>query len=95
VTGIWRKAHSGTALCVYGCSYCVHNAAAYSQLRVPIYEAVSSSFRCDVNVSVRACLPEAHAAAPKSARVELKNLNSFRHISQAVNYEAQRHVSAV
>ena len=44
-------------------------------------------FRCDVNVSVR---PK---GAPKlGTRTELKNLNSFRFIEQAIIYEIQRQI---
>ena len=39
------------------------------------------SFRCDVNVSVR------KPGAPYGTRREIKNLNSFRYLVDAVNYE--------
>ncbi|MCA0176647.1 MAG: Asp-tRNA(Asn)/Glu-tRNA(Gln) amidotransferase subunit GatB [Proteobacteria bacterium] len=39
------------------------------------------SFRCDVNVSVR------KPGAPLGTRREIKNLNSFRYVVDAVNYE--------
>ena len=39
------------------------------------------SFRCDVNVSVR------HPGEPYGTRREIKNLNSFRNLIQAVDYE--------
>ena len=47
------------------------------------------SFRCDANVSIR----------PKGdeklyTRVEIKNLNSFRFIQKAIDYEVQRHIEA-
>ena len=47
------------------------------------------SFRCDVNVSIR----------PKGddklyTRVEIKNLNSFRFIHQAIDYEVERQIEA-
>jgi len=47
------------------------------------------SFRCDVNVSIR----------PKGddklyTRVEIKNMNSFRFIHQAIDYEVQRQIEA-
>jgi len=47
------------------------------------------SFRCDVNVSIR----------PKGSdefgtRVEIKNLNSFRFVKQAIEYEVQRQIEA-
>jgi aspartyl-tRNA(Asn)/glutamyl-tRNA(Gln) amidotransferase subunit B len=47
------------------------------------------SFRCDANVSVRK--PD----GPLGTRCELKNLNSFRFIKQAIEYEAQRHVELI
>jgi len=47
------------------------------------------SFRCDVNVSIR----------PKGdtklyTRCEVKNMNSFRFIEKAINYEVQRQIEA-
>jgi len=39
------------------------------------------SFRCDANVSVR------KPGAPFGTRREIKNLNSFRHLQQAIDYE--------
>jgi len=47
------------------------------------------SFRCDVNVSIR----------PKGSdtfgtRVEIKNLNSFRFVKQAIEYEVERQIDA-
>ena len=45
------------------------------------------SFRCDANVSVR------KAGADKfGTRAEIKNLNSFRYIERAINYEVQRQI---
>ncbi len=41
------------------------------------------SFRCDANVSVR------RPGQPFGTRREIKNLNSFRFLEQAINYEAQ------
>jgi aspartyl-tRNA(Asn)/glutamyl-tRNA(Gln) amidotransferase subunit B len=41
------------------------------------------SFRCDVNVSVR------HPGAELGTRREIKNLNSFRFMQQAIDYEVQ------
>ena len=41
------------------------------------------SFRCDANVSVR------HPGAPFGTRREIKNLNSFRFLQQAIDYEVQ------
>ncbi len=44
------------------------------------------SFRCDANVSVR---KKGH---PLGTRCEIKNLNSFRFMEQAIEFEAQRQV---
>ncbi len=41
------------------------------------------SFRCDVNVSVR------HPGEPLGTRREIKNLNSFKFMQQAIDYEVQ------
>ena len=43
------------------------------------------SFRCDANVSIR---PK--GAAEFGIRAELKNLNSFRHVQKAIEYEVSR-----
>ena len=46
------------------------------------------SFRCDANVSIR------RAGAPTfGTRVEVKNLNSFRFVRQALDHEIQRHTA--
>ncbi len=47
------------------------------------------SFRCDVNVSIRPRGQEAFGT-----RVEIKNLNSFRFIAQAITYEVARQIEA-
>jgi len=45
------------------------------------------SFRCDANVSVR------RAGADKfGTRAEIKNLNSFRFVERAINYEVERQI---
>ena len=44
------------------------------------------SFRCDANVSVR---PK---GAPLGTRCEIKNLNSFRFMEDAINYEVRRQI---
>ena len=46
------------------------------------------SFRCDANVSVR---PRGEAAF--GTRTEIKNINSFRFVEQAINYEVERQVA--
>ena len=43
------------------------------------------SFRCDANVSIRPMGTE-----PFGTRAELKNLNSFRHVQKAIEYEIAR-----
>jgi len=47
------------------------------------------SFRCDVNVSVRPKGQEAFGT-----RVEIKNINSFRFVADAIAYEVQRQTEA-
>jgi len=42
------------------------------------------SLRCDANVSVHA------EGAPRGARTEIKNLNSFRHVRRALAFEIER-----
>lgn len=44
------------------------------------------SFRCDVNISLRA-----QGCTQLGVRSELKNINSFRFIEQAIHYEQARH----
>ncbi len=46
-------------------------------------------FRCDANVSVR------QYGAPLGTRAELKNLNSFRFIKQAIDYEVMRQIELI
>ena len=45
------------------------------------------SFRCDANVSVRA-----RGAEKLGTRAEIKNLNSFRYVEKAINYEVVRQI---
>ncbi|MDA8092826.1 MAG: Asp-tRNA(Asn)/Glu-tRNA(Gln) amidotransferase subunit GatB [Betaproteobacteria bacterium] len=44
------------------------------------------SFRCDANVSVR------RIGAPLGTRCEIKNLNSFRFLERAIEFEARRQI---
>ena len=44
------------------------------------------SFRCDANVSVR------RAGGPLGTRCEIKNLNSFRFMEKAIEFEARRQI---
>ncbi|OGR34434.1 MAG: aspartyl/glutamyl-tRNA amidotransferase subunit B [Desulfovibrionales bacterium GWA2_65_9] len=48
------------------------------------------SFRCDANVSVRPLGQEAFGT-----RAELKNLNSFKHVQKAIDYEVERQIDLV
>jgi len=48
------------------------------------------SFRCDANVSVRPFGQEAFGT-----RTELKNLNSFKHVQKAIEYEVERQIDVV
>ena len=48
------------------------------------------SFRCDANVSVR---PK--GTQTLGTRVEIKNLNSFKFIEKAINYEIERQINAI
>jgi len=47
------------------------------------------SFRCDANVSVR------RAGEPLGTRCEIKNLNSFRFLQQAIDYEVRRQIDLI
>jgi len=61
---------------------------------VLLYAAVSDgnmeegSLRCDANVSVRR-----RGAEALGTRAEIKNLNSFRHVARAIEYEIARQVA--
>lgn len=48
------------------------------------------SFRCDANVSVRPKGQEKFGT-----RAELKNINSFRYVERAINYEVERQISVI
>jgi aspartyl-tRNA(Asn)/glutamyl-tRNA(Gln) amidotransferase subunit B len=48
------------------------------------------SFRCDANISVR---PKGQAAF--GTRAEIKNLNSFRYVERAINYEVERQIDLI
>jgi aspartyl-tRNA(Asn)/glutamyl-tRNA(Gln) amidotransferase subunit B len=47
------------------------------------------SFRCDANVSVR------RPGEPLGTRCEIKNLNSFRFLAQAIAFEARRQIELI
>tara|TARA_Y100001968_G_scaffold313616_1_gene337992 strand:- start:1659 stop:3134 length:1476 start_codon:yes stop_codon:yes gene_type:complete len=48
------------------------------------------SFRCDANISVR---PRGETRL--GTKTELKNMNSFRFVGQALNYEIERHIKVL
>ena len=48
------------------------------------------SFRCDVNISIK---PE--DSKELGTRSEIKNLNSFRFVEKAINFEIQRHIATI
>jgi aspartyl-tRNA(Asn)/glutamyl-tRNA(Gln) amidotransferase subunit B len=48
------------------------------------------SFRCDANVSVRRV-----GEAKLGTRCEIKNVNSFRYVEKAINYEADRQIGVL
>src|ERR1700688_3560416 len=48
------------------------------------------SLRCDANVSVRLC-----GATEFGTKVEVKNLNSFRYLARALEYEIERHIGVI
>lgn len=48
------------------------------------------SFRCDANVSIRPS-----GVDELGTRTELKNLNSFRFVEQAINYEIERQIALI
>ncbi|MFO1494263.1 MAG: Asp-tRNA(Asn)/Glu-tRNA(Gln) amidotransferase subunit GatB [Lysobacterales bacterium] len=47
------------------------------------------SFRCDANVSVR------RAGEPLGTRAEIKNVNSFRFVEKAIDYEIERQIRLI
>ena len=47
------------------------------------------SFRCDANVSVR------KSGQPFGTRTETKNINSFRYVQQAIDYEIERQIEVI
>jgi len=48
------------------------------------------SFRCDANVSVRR-----RGAEKLGTRAEIKNLNSFRYVEKAINFEIERQIELI
>src|SRR5271167_4541733 len=76
------------------------SAEAYAYLtalrQVLLYTGVSDcnmeegSLRCDANVSVRL-----RGAKEFGTKVEVKNLNSFRYVQKAIEYEIERHIGVL
>lgn len=62
----------------------LHNIALY--LGVSYGNMEEGNFRCDVNVSIR---PK--GSGQLGTRTELKNINSFRNVLRALEYEIERH----
>src|SRR5580692_8434207 len=64
--------------------------------QIMLYTGVSDcnmeegSLRCDANVSVRL-----HGAKEFGTKVEVKNLNSFRYLQKAIEYEIERHIGVL
>src|SRR5207302_3976147 len=64
--------------------------------QIMLYTGVSDvnmeegSLRCDANVSVRP-----RGSREFGAKVEVKNLNSFRFLQKALEYEIERHIGAL
>ena len=64
----------------------IHNIVTY--LKISDGNMQEGSFRCDANVSVR------RAGEKKlGTRTELKNINSFKFVEKAINYEIERQIN--
>lgn len=63
----------------------IHNLVTY--LDISDGNMQEGSFRCDANVSVRI-----KGEGKLGTRTELKNINSFRFVEQAINYEIERQI---
>ncbi len=70
--------------------YLVDLKAVLQYLDVSSCDMEKGSLRCDTNVSLRKA-----GAAELGARVEIKNLNSFRAVKQALEYEIRRQTLAL
>jgi aspartyl-tRNA(Asn)/glutamyl-tRNA(Gln) amidotransferase subunit B len=89
---------AGTPLIEVVTSPCLHSAAEAAAAMRAVHRLVTwlgicdgnlqeGSFRCDANVSVRRG-PD----APLGTRAEIKNVNSFRFVEKAVEYEIERQI---
>jgi aspartyl-tRNA(Asn)/glutamyl-tRNA(Gln) amidotransferase subunit B len=70
--------------------YLVGLKAILEYLDVSTCNMEEGSLRCDVNISLRK-----DSAAPLGIKVEVKNLNSFRAVKQALEYEQRRQAAAL
>ncbi len=66
----------------------IHNLVRY--LEISDGNMQEGSFRCDANVSVRT-----KGESELGTRTELKNINSFRFVEQAINYEVDRQIDTL
>ncbi len=79
------------------CMYSAEEAVAYARALHGIVTWIGicdgnmqeGSFRCDANVSVR------RPGAPLGTRCEVKNVNSFRFLERAIQYEIRRQVELI
>ena len=79
------------------CMYSVEEAVAYARALHGIVTWIGicdgnmqeGSFRCDANVSVR------RPGAPLGTRCEVKNVNSFRFLERAIQYEIRRQIELI
>jgi len=89
---------AGTPLIEVVTAPCLHSAAEAAAAMRAVHRLVTwlgicdgnlqeGSFRCDANVSVRRG-PD----APLGTRTEIKNVNSFRFVEKAVEYEIERQI---
>ena len=89
---------AGTPLIEVVTTPCLHSAAEAAAAMRAVHRLVTwlgicdgnlqeGSFRCDANVSVRR-----GSDAPLGTRAEIKNVNSFRFVEKAVEYEIERQI---
>src|SRR6267143_1518500 len=77
-------------------AYIDYNRCGTPLSEILLYTAVSDcnmeegSLRCDANVSVRP-----RGAREFGTKVEVKNLNSFRYLQKALEYEIERHIAVL
>lgn len=71
-------------------AYLAHLRALVQYLNISDANMEEGSFRGDVNISVRK-----KGATELGTKVELKNINSFKFIGQAINYEVERQIGLI